>query len=88
MNSYPNQNIRSFVLNRFAREIASRGLDLNAIDDNFDLMNEGLIDSLGLVELISAVETEFGKPVDLSDLDPEKMTLIGPLSKYLSDRLS
>jgi acyl carrier protein len=80
-------DVRTFIVNHFAHELTAKGRDPKLLDDNFDFMNEGVVDSLGIVELISAVESEFGKPVDLSELDPEHMTVLGPLSKYISERL-
>lgn len=81
------EEVRSFLLERFSRQFAAQGRDVASIDDSFDFMTEGLVDSLGVVELIGAVEEKFGKPIDLSELDPEQMTVLGPLSKYISERL-
>ena len=52
------------------REIAlGRGIDSVAHDR--DLLDGGVIDSLGIVQLISFLEENYGIKVDDDDLDPE-----------------
>ena len=47
--------------------------------DDLDLMKKGIIDSIGLIMLISAIEEHFGVEVDFEDMDTEKITVLGPL---------
>ncbi len=51
--------------------------------DDFDLRAGGMIDSLGFIELIAAVEDELRIEIDFDDLDPEQITVLGPLSRHL-----
>lgn len=76
-------DVRQFILDRFAEPLSSRNLETEAVPDDFDLLGEGLIDSLGLLELINAVENNFGIEVDFDGLDPEQMTLIGPFCRHV-----
>jgi len=73
------QRVRRFIfdhLHERAHQLGIEGLDL---DGDFDFFDSGLIDSLGLVELIDAVATEFDLEVDLSELDPEGFTTVDGL---------
>jgi acyl carrier protein len=86
VNSLSAERIRSFVLDRLEAPLAATRLDPRTVPDDFDLLTQGVIDSLGIVELISAVEHQFGIEVDFQDLDAEDLTIIGPLCRYIARR--
>jgi acyl carrier protein len=48
------------------------------------VLKEGINDSLGILELINRLEEQFGQPLQFADLDPEKLTKVGPLSRHLA----
>ena len=73
--SIPASEVRAFVLDR-------HDLDTDVPDD-FDLRANGLIDSFGVLELIGALEERFGLELDFDELDPEDLTVVGPLSRYV-----
>jgi acyl carrier protein len=56
------------------------------LPDEFDLRAEGVVDSLGFIELISEIEARLGCQIDFDGLEPELMTRIGPLARYIADR--
>jgi acyl carrier protein len=60
-------------------------LNLTELPDDFDLLLNGVIDSFGILEMISAVEEEFQIQLDLALLDAEDVTRIGPLARYISE---
>jgi len=78
-------DVRQFILDRFAEPFRNRNLEAEAVPDDFDLLAEGLIDSLGLLELINAVENNFSIEIDFDRLDPEQMTLIGPFCRHVEE---
>ena len=80
------ERIRAFVLGRLQTSLAATHLEPHNVPDDFDLLTEGVIDSLGIVELISAVEEQFGIEVDFEDLDAEELTIVGPLCRYIARR--
>jgi acyl carrier protein len=88
MSAGSGQYVRSLILARFEEPIIAFGLDPAKLDDDFDLLTEGVIDSLGVVELISAIEQQLGLSLDLSELDPENLTVLGPLSRYIEEQCS
>ena len=78
------QIVRKFLLTRYAGQIKRSGDDLEVVPDNFDLFREGIVDSFGILEMVSALEMEFGVQLDMSDLDPVEMTVLGPLTRYVA----
>ncbi len=54
--------------------------------DDFDLRAGGLIDSLGFIELIAAIEDQLGIELDFDALDPEEITVLGPLSRLVHEQ--
>jgi acyl carrier protein len=78
------EDIRQFIIARYT--IAPR-ITAEDIPDDFDLLLEGIIDSFGMLELIGAIEDHFKIEVDLEALDPDQLTRIGPLSRYLADQV-
>ena len=77
------EEVRSFVLAKVQTGLAANGLTPQAVPDDFDLLVEGVVDSMGLIELITAVEQNFEIRIDFEDLDPEDLTVIGPFCRYI-----
>jgi acyl carrier protein len=77
------ENVRQFIVDHYPDAWAGRNLTAERVPDSFDLLIEGVIDSLGVLELIGAVEEAFDIEIDLQYLDADQVTVIGPLSKYV-----
>jgi acyl carrier protein len=77
--------VRQFLLTRYSEAI--RGMGLNPVDvpDSFDFLLSGVIDSFGVLEMISSIEDEFRIRLDLAELDAEQITMLGPLSQYVAE---
>lgn len=78
-------NVRGFLLTRYYEPIIAMQLSLTEIPDDFDLLLSGVIDSFGILEMISAIEDEFQIKLDLALLDAEDITKIGPLARYIGE---
>ena len=59
--------------------------NLTELPDDFDLLLSGVIDSFGILEMISAIEDEFRIRLDLALLDAEDITRMGPLARYIAE---
>jgi Acyl carrier protein len=79
------EGVRQFLLQRYLERIESLGLTPAELPDSFDLLLNGVIDSFGILEMISAVENEFHIVLDFAALDAEEITLLGPLSRYVAE---
>ena len=78
--------VRAFILELVSGSLPP-GTEPDALPPEFDLMDSGSLDSLGLLELVTAIEDRCGVEIDFEELDPEIMTQLGPLSGYVADRL-
>lgn len=51
-----------------------------------DLLAQGFIDSLGLMRLVTALETEFGIHVADEDIVPENFQTLGAMAKLIESK--
>ena len=52
------------------------------------LLDAGVIDSTGAMELVTFIETEFAVEVSDSDLTPENLDSIGAISAFIARKLA
>jgi acyl carrier protein len=78
------ESVRQFLLVKYLERIQSLGLASEELPDDFDLLLNGVIDSFGILEMISTLEEEFHIELDLATLDAEEMTIVGPLSRFVA----
>jgi acyl carrier protein len=76
--------VRRFLIEHFGSAIAARGVKPEEMGDDFDLLQTGIIDSLGVIEMISAVEKRFGITVDFEAMGPTELTLLGSFSRFVA----
>ena len=56
------------------------------LDDNDSLLGSGIIDSMGVMEVIAFIETEFGVEVGDEDVTEENLGTIRAISRYVVAR--
>ncbi len=71
-------------MTKYAAAINAQGVNSAEIPDDFDFLLSGVVDSFGILEMVSAIEDEFQIQLDMATLDAEQMTLLGPLSRYVA----
>ena len=76
------QRIREFVLSRFplARQAG--------LSDDDSLLESGIVDSLGILELVDFLTSEFDISIADDDLTPENFDSIRSLIGFVKDKLS
>jgi acyl carrier protein len=74
---------RAKILDFCGSALAAYGIDPSAAGGDLDLRASGAIDSLGFVELVVMLEETFGVELELEDIDPEALTVLGPLSEHV-----
>ena len=79
--SDPKDEIRAFVVENFLF-----GSDEN-LEDNTSFLDEGIIDSTGILELVSFLEEEFAIIVEDEELIPENLDSINNVSAYLERKI-
>ena len=87
MKSDTADEVRRFIISFLNTKLHERGCQsVGELTDDYDLLLSGVVDSLGFVELITAAAGEFGRTLNLDSLDPEQMTIVGPLCAFVSSQ--
>jgi acyl carrier protein len=77
---------RALILSECSEALADFGMRPEDVADDLDLRQYGLIDSLGFLELVTAMEDALDIALDLGDIPPEHLTVLGPLSQAVADQ--
>jgi acyl carrier protein len=89
MNSAAPDDVRVFVTDFLNRKLKDRGQrPLSDLPDDYDVLLSGALDSLAFVEMMMAAGEHFVGEIDFESLDPEKMTVVGPLCVFVSEQLT
>lgn len=80
--------VRSFLVRHLADRLSAVGVDPASVPDDMDLVAEGVLDSLGLIELLGALEGRFGVELDLEGLDSDSLGVVGPFSHYIAEQVA
>ena len=75
------EQIKQYIAENFL--FSSNGFDM---DDNESFLEAGVVDSLGVVELVSFVEETYKFEVPDDDIVPEHFDSVDNLSAYISRR--
>jgi acyl carrier protein len=87
MRSITPDDARIFLEKYLAGKLSANGRTKSeSLSEDCDLLLSGMIDSIGLLDLVSAIQEFVGKEIDFDALDPEQMTIVGPLCKFISDQ--
>ena len=65
------------------RRLFVEALSTQPSSDDADLIDSGLLDSLALVELLFALEREFGVTIPLEELDIETFRTVRSIAGYV-----
>ena len=79
------QAVREAILGHVTGALEGHGFDPREIDDDFNLLESGVVDSFGVLELITAMEEQFGLTLDLEDVEPVNLTTVGPLARLIAE---
>jgi acyl carrier protein len=72
------QTVKQFLISNFLPDVSAAD-----IADEYDLLENGVVDSLGLLTLISWVEDHFGLSVDDEDLSPDKFRSVKVICEFV-----
>jgi acyl carrier protein len=80
-------HVRAIILEELAGELAALGIAPDAVGADFDLRSQGVIDSLGFLELVTALEERLGVEIDFEALPPEQLTHVGAIAQHVADQM-
>jgi len=75
-------NLEKFLLTEIAVDLGKKSLDPNE-----DLLEQGIIDSLGIMKLVLFLEESYGIQVDDQDITPENFQCLSSMVKYVEQQL-
>ena len=78
----------SVIVRRFIGENFLFREELDSLQEGASLLDAGIIDSTGVLELVCFLETTFGIQVADEDMLPENLDSIRAISNYVSRKLS
>jgi acyl carrier protein len=70
--------VKEYIVSEFLPDVAASDLA-----DDYDLIATGVIDSLGLLRLISWLETRFDIPVDDIDISEQDFVTVTAISQFI-----
>jgi acyl carrier protein len=73
--------IKDFIIENFLFGNA------NGLQDDTSFLEEGIIDSTGVLELVTFLEEDFGIQVDDEELIPENLDSINNVTAYLEKKM-
>ena len=89
MSQITTAEVREFLRDYLERRLTGDGrAEFGELTEDCDLLLSGMIDSIGLLELVSALQHFAGREIDFETLDPEQMTIVGPLCKFVAEQAS
>jgi acyl carrier protein len=81
------KEVRDFLQAFLARKLGEQGRTLpDDLTDDYDLLLSGLVDSLGLLEMIAALQHQYGSDIDFESFDPEEISVVGPLCRFVAEQ--
>ena len=88
MSSARSEDIRIFLQQYIVEKSLAGGKETpSELTDDCDLLLSGMIDSLGLLDLMTAIQQHCRREIDFEALDPEQLTIVGSLCRYVSEQL-
>lgn len=79
--SEPIQQIRDFIFENFLFDA-----DENALKNDDSFLEQGIIDSTGVLELVNWLEESFGFQVDDTELVPENLDSVNKLAAFIEKK--
>jgi acyl carrier protein len=73
--------IRNFILENFMM-----GMEENELKDSESLLDKGIIDSTGVLELVGFIEEHYGISIEDEELVPENLDSVDNLKKFIQEK--
>ncbi|MFD2765555.1 phosphopantetheine-binding protein [Micromonospora eburnea] len=72
--------IRQFIVSAFAPDIPT-----DQLPDDLDLLDSGIVNSLGLLRLIAWVGERYGIPVEEQNISPVQFSSVAAIAGFVQD---
>ena len=71
------QRVKQFIIENFYVS------DAAALTDDASLISTGVVDSTGMLEVITFLENEYGVAIEDKEMTPENLETIGRIAKFV-----
>ena len=71
------QRVKQFIIENFYVSNAA------ALTDDASLISTGVVDSTGMLEVITFLESEYGVTIEDKEMTPENLETIGRIAKFV-----
>ncbi|MGA2556125.1 MAG: acyl carrier protein [Verrucomicrobiota bacterium] len=85
MNSISPSQVKDFLKRHFQDQLRAKGIDPESIDDDFSLSAAGIVDSFGVIAMMMAIEEEFQMEIDIENLNPDDISIMGRFCKFVAE---
>jgi acyl carrier protein len=75
--------VRQYILNNFLM-----GGDPERITDSVSFIEKGIIDSTGVLELVSFIQETYGIRIEDAEMVPENLDSLEKIEKYVDSKLT
>jgi acyl carrier protein len=72
--------VKQFVVDEFMPDVSP-----DELAADFDLLEGGVVDSLGLLKVVAWLETEYDIEVDDSELGPDSFRTVAAIATYIDE---
>ena len=62
------------------------GEDPDNLQPDDDLLDSGILDSMGIMQLITHLEKEYGISIPTEEIEPEKFASVSALAAFVQDK--
>jgi acyl carrier protein len=78
------KRIRDYILGLINKRLLLFDIDRGELNDDFDLVKSGLLDSMAFIDLVAGAEEEFEIEIDFEQLaDTDDFTSLGGLADII-----
>jgi acyl carrier protein len=75
------------ILEKFVRTEIAVGLGKKSLDPDEDLIEKGIIDSLGILKVVLFIEKTFGIEIVDEDVVPENFRSVNTMVKFVEQKI-
>jgi len=80
--------IKRKILNMLTADFVRAGKSPEDVDDDLDLLDAGIVDSFGFINLSLQLEETFDIPIDISELDDDSPSSIANLVSLIAVKMA
>ncbi|MBN1983838.1 MAG: acyl carrier protein [Chitinivibrionales bacterium] len=75
--------VKKIVIEKIRSYAAGNGVKIKKIDEEKSLIKQGIVDSVGLIDVLSILEQEFNITINFAENDPEQFSSVNGLARLI-----